>query len=277
MEFDNAIANTKIEAAQKAKADEEARLKADADAKAKAEADAAAAAEMAKKKAEFEKFIAEGDKKLGDKKYDDAINSYSAALGLDIDNATANAKIEAAQKAKTDEEARLKAEADAKAKAEADAANAAEFARKKAEFDKFINKGDQSLSSKNYTDAIAQYSSALGLDVDNAAANAQIAAAQKAKTDDAARLKAEADAKAKADADAKLAAEQAKKKAEFEASIKKGDDALGAKKFDDAIASYNTALGVKFDDATANAKIASAQKAKTDTLLPNRYGFDCGC
>jgi hypothetical protein len=264
MEVDNATANSKIEAAQKAKDDEEARLKAEADAKAKSEADAAAAAEQAKKKAEFDKFIADGDKNLGSKKYDDAINAYSAALGLEIDNVTANNKIEAAQKAKADEEARLKAEADAKAKADADAANAAELARKKAEFDKFIAKGDQGLSSKNYTDAIAQYGSALALDVDNTTANAKIAAAQKAKDEEDARLQAEADAKAKAEADAANAAERARKKAEFEKLIGQGDKSLSAKSFDEAINQYNAALGLDIDNATANTKIADAQKAKSD-------------
>jgi hypothetical protein len=263
-EVDNATANSKIEAAQKAKADEEARLKAEADAKAKSEADAAAAAEQAKKKAEFDKFIAEGDKSLFNKKYDDAINAYSAALGLDIDNATANSKIEAAQKIKADEEARLKAEADAKAKAEADAANAAELARKKLEFEKLITKGDQSLSSKNYTDAIAQYGSALAIDFDNNTANAKIAAAQKAKDDEDARLQAEADAKAKAEADAANAAELARKKAEFEKLITQGDKSLNSKNFDEALNQYNAALGLDIDNAAANAKIAAAQKAKSD-------------
>ncbi|HRG58165.1 MAG TPA: hypothetical protein PK323_04360, partial [Bacteroidia bacterium] len=264
MEVDNATANSKIEAAQKAKAEEEARLKAEADAKAKAEAEAAASAEQAKKKAEFDKFIAEGDKKLADKKYDDALNAYNAALGLEIDNATANSKIEAAQKAKADEEARLKAEADAKAKADADAAAAAELAKKKAEFDKFISKGDQSLTSKNYTDAIAEYSSALALDVDNPTANAKLSAAQKAKDDEEARLQAEADAKAKAEADAANAAELARKKAEFEKLIIQGDKSLNSKSFDEALNQYNAALGLDIDNTTANAKIAAAQKAKAD-------------
>jgi hypothetical protein len=140
------MANAKIEAAQKAKADEEASIKAEADAKAKAQADEANAAEQKRKKEDFDKFVAEGDNSLSNKKYENAINSYSAALGLNIDNAIANAKIEAAQKAKADEEASIKAEADAKAKAKADEANAAEIARKKEEFTKFISKGDQSLA-----------------------------------------------------------------------------------------------------------------------------------
>jgi membrane protein involved in colicin uptake len=58
------------------------------------------------------------------------LTAFNNALNIHFDDATANSKIESANKAKADEEARLKAEADAKAKAEADAANAAEQAKK---------------------------------------------------------------------------------------------------------------------------------------------------
>jgi tetratricopeptide (TPR) repeat protein len=264
MEVDNATANSKIEAAQKAKADEEARLKAEADAKAKSEANAAAAAENARKKADFDKFVADGDKKLDSKKYDDALNAYNAALGLEIDNTTANSKIEAAKKAKADEEARIKSESDAKAKADADAANAAQMARKKEEFEKLIAKGDQGVLSKNYTDAIAQFNAALALDIDNTTANAKIAAAQKAKDEEDARLQAEANAKAKADADAANAAEIARKKVEFEKLITQGDKSLISKSFDEALNQYNAALALDIDNTSANVKIAAAQKAKAD-------------
>ncbi|MCZ2248124.1 MAG: protein TolA, partial [Bacteroidia bacterium] len=203
-------------------------LKAEADAKAKAEADAAAAAELAKRKAEFEKFINLGDDALSNQKFDDALNAFNAALGIDYDNNTANERINKAQKAKDEEEARLKAEADAKAKAEADAAAAAELAKKKKEFEEAINKGDQSLSSKNYTDALAQYNVALNIDYDNNTANERINQAQKAKDEEEARLKAEADAKAKAEADAAAAAELARKKKEFEEAINKGDQSLSS-------------------------------------------------
>ncbi|MFN7846746.1 MAG: hypothetical protein ACK5P4_05945, partial [Bacteroidota bacterium] len=264
MEVDNPTASGKIEAAQKAKSEEEARLKAEADAKAKADADAAAIAEKARKKAEFDKFILEGDNKLGKKNFDEALNAFNAALSLDIDNSTANTKIEAAQKAKADEEARLKAEADAKSKAEADAKAAAELAKKKENFEKLIAKGDKSLEAKNYTDAIAQYGSALAVDYDNNLANTKLAAAQKAKDDEDARLAAEADAKAKADAEATAAAEKARKKSEFEKLIAEGDRSLDKKSFDDALNQFNAALGLDIDNALANARIAAAQKAKAD-------------
>jgi colicin import membrane protein len=262
--FDDATANSKIESANKAKADEEARLKAEADAKAKAEADAANAAEQAKKKADFDKAIKDGDAALASKKFDDALTAFNNALNIHFDDATANSKIESANKAKADEEARLKAEADAKAKAEADAANAAEQAKKKADFDKAIKDGDAALASKKFDDALTAFNNALNIHFDDATANSKIESANKAKADEEARLKAEADAKAKAEADAANAAEQAKKKADFEKAIKDGDAALASKKFDDALSAYNNALNIHFDDATANSKIESANKAKAD-------------
>ena len=264
MEVDNPTASGKIEAAQKAKSEEEARLKAEADAKAKADADAAAIAEKARKKAEFDKFILEGDNKLGKMNFDEALNAFNAALSLDIDNSTANSKIDAALKAKADEEARLKAEAEAKSKAESDAKAAAELAQKKENFEKLIAKGDKSLDAKNYTDAIAQYGSALAVDYDNNLANTKLAAAQKAKDDEDARLAAEADAKAKADAEAAAAAEKAQKKSEFEKLIAEGDKSLDKKSFDDALNKFNVALGLDIDNALANTRIAAAQKAKAD-------------
>ncbi|MCZ2248126.1 MAG: carboxypeptidase-like regulatory domain-containing protein, partial [Bacteroidia bacterium] len=125
-------------------------------------------------------------------------------------------------------------------KAEAEAAK--EAAKKKAEFDAAIKKGDDALNAKKFDNALSAYNDALATQVDNATANAKISSVAKAKADEEARLKAEADAKAKAEADAAAAKEAAKKKAEFDAAIKKGDEALNAKKFDNALSAYNDAL-----------------------------------
>jgi hypothetical protein len=94
-------------------------------------------------------------------------------------------------------EAQLEAEKEAEAK----------LTKKKSEFNAAIKKGDDAFALKKYDDAVKAYNTALETQVDNATANAKIAAAGKAKADEEARLKAEADAKAKADADAKNAAE----------------------------------------------------------------------
>ena len=217
LNVDNPTANAKIAEAQKAKADEEAN-------KSKEEA--------AKKKAEFDKLIKQGDDVLKGKKFDEAVAAYNQALAMKVDDATANARIAAAQKAKADEEA-LK--------------NKEEAEKKRAEFDKVIKQGDELVKAKKFDEAVGIYTQALNMKVDDAAANAKIAEAQKAK----------ADAEA-----AKNKEEFEKKKAEFDKNIKQGDEKLAAKKFDEAIGFYNTALALKVDDPAANAKIKTAQDAK---------------
>jgi hypothetical protein len=191
--------------------DLEAQLKAEAEAEAK----------LAKKKAEFDAAIKKGDDAMALKKYDDAVKAYTSALDTQVDNATANAKITSAMKTKADDEAKKKADEEAKKKAEEEAKRNAEAGKKKAEFDAAIKKGDDAVTAKKFDDAVAAYNIALATKVDDATANAKIAAAGKAKADEEARKKAEEEAKKKAEEDAKNAAANAKKKAEFDAAIKK--------------------------------------------------------
>ncbi|MCB9198276.1 MAG: hypothetical protein H6600_07445 [Flavobacteriales bacterium] len=211
---DNATANAKIKEAQDKK-------------KAKEDSDAAAA-----KKADFDKFIASGNTKLGSEDFDGAISEYQKALDTGVDNATANAKIKEAQDKK-------------KAKEDSDAA-----AAKKADFDKFIASGNTKLGSEDFDGAISDYQKALDTGVDNATANAKIKEAQ--------------DAKQKKADDASAAA----KKADFEKFIASGNTKLGSEDFDAAISEYQKALETGVDNATANAKIKEAQdkkKAKEDS------------
>ncbi|HYG51922.1 MAG TPA: hypothetical protein VD905_13515, partial [Flavobacteriales bacterium] len=222
----NAEAQKKITEAQTAKA---------ADEKA-----AAAKAEAEKKKAEFDAAIASGDGKLSSKDFAGAIAEYNKALALKIDDGLANAKIKAANDAKAlaDKEAADKALAEANAK-------------KKADFDAAIAAGDGKLSSKDFAGAVSEYQKALGMKVDDVAANAKIKAANDAKA-----------AYDKEQADKALADANAKKKADFDAAIAAGDGKLSAKDFTGAVAEYQKALALKVDDAAANAKIKAANDAK---------------
>jgi epidermal growth factor receptor substrate 15 len=298
--FDNPAANAKIKAAQDAKdADLTAKKKAEFDgyitagdgflgtkkfdeaiaqygkalamnfdnptATAKTEA-----AKTAKAKDAFDAIIVDGDAKLGAKKYDDAIAAYNKALAANFDNPAANAKIKAAQ----------------------DAKDADLTAKKKAEFDGYITAGDGFLGTKKFDDAIAQYGKALAMNFDNPTATTKTEAAKTAKAKDAfdaiivdgdAKLGAKkyddaiaaynkalaanfdnpaANAKIKAAQDAKDADLTAKKKAEFDGYITAGDAQMSAKKYDDAIAQFNKALAVNFDNTAANTKINAAQDAK---------------
>jgi tetratricopeptide (TPR) repeat protein len=230
LKIDDAAANAKIKAANDAKtaADKEA-------------ADKLAADAATKKKADFDAAISSGDGKLSSKDFAGAIADYTRALAMKIDDPAANAKIKAANDAKAtaDKEAADKALADANAK-------------KKNDFDGFITAGDGKLSSKDFAGAVAEYTKALNLKIDDQAANAKIKAAN--------------DAKANADkeaADKALADANAKKKSDFDALISSGDGKLSLKDFAGALVEYNKALASKFDDPTANAKIKEANDAKT--------------
>ncbi|CAG5078838.1 carboxypeptidase regulatory-like domain-containing protein [Parvicella tangerina] len=208
MDFDNATANAKIAEAEAAK-------------QAKEEEAAAAA-----KQEQFDQLIADGDGKLGSEDFDGAIAKYTEALDLGVDNATANAKIAEAEAAK-------------QAKEEEAAA-----AAKQEQFDQLISDGDGKLGSEDFDGAIAKYTEALDLGVDNATANAKIAeaeAAKQAKEEEAAA---------------------AAKQEQFDQLISDGDGKLGSEDFDGAIAKYTEALDIGVDNATANAKIAEAEAAK---------------
>ncbi len=206
--FDNATANSKIKEAEAAK-------------KAKEDAEAAAAL-----KEEFDQFIADGNDKLGSEDFDAAIAKYTEALNTGFDNATANAKIKEAEDAKA-------------AKEDAEAA-----AAKQEQFDQLIADGNDKLGSEDFDAAIAKYTEALDLDVDNPTANAKIKEAEDAKA-------------AKEDAEAAAA-----KQEQFDQLIADGNDKLGSEDFDAAIAKYTEALDLGVDNATANAKIKEAEDAK---------------
>jgi hypothetical protein len=229
LNVDNPTAQAKVKSAQDAKKAWE-----------QEQANKAAAEAAAAKKAEFDKFIAAGDGKLGGNEFDNAIAEYNKALALNVDNPTAQAKVKSAQDAKKAWELE---------QANKSAAEAA--AAKKAEFDKFIAAGDGKLGGNEFDNAIAEYNKALVLNVDNPTAQAKVKSAQDAKK---AWEKEQAD-KAAADANAK--------KAQFEAFLSSGDAKLGSKDFDNAVAEYNKALALNFDNPAAQAKIKAAQDAKS--------------
>ncbi len=236
------VAITKFEEALKIKKESsvETELAKARDLKAKKEAAEADAAAAAAKQAEFDGFIAAGEGKQSGEDYDGAIAQYEKALALNVDNPTANSKIQGAKDAK-------KAAEDA-AKAEADAAAAA---AKQAEFDGFIAAGEGKQSGEDYDGAIAQYEKALALNVDNPTANSKIQGAKDAK-------KAAEDA-AKAEADAAAAAA---KQAGFDGFIAAGEGKQSSEDYDGAIAQYEKALALNVDNPTANSKIQSAKDAK---------------
>ncbi|HLP10954.1 MAG TPA: hypothetical protein VK177_03420 [Flavobacteriales bacterium] len=280
--YNNDVANQKIQAAKDAKTAYD-----------KEQLDKAAAEAEAKKKEEFNKLIASGDTKVGAKNFDAGIEDYKKALSLTIDDPAATAKIEAAQAQK---ETYLKEQADQKSLAE-----------KKKLYDAEIAIATKDFSAGEFAKAIEGYKKALAIIPDDKYAAEQIVKAEtemKNKADLAAAQlqklldQADKDFTAEKYADAKgyyerylnlkgtdtyaegrireietkLAELEAsnKEKERIEAAYKdfmtKGDAALKAKKYDDAVALYEGALKVKVNDAPATAKIEEAKKAKADAL-----------
>jgi tetratricopeptide (TPR) repeat protein len=155
-------------------------------------------AQTAKSKDTFDKIIAEGDVKLGEKKYADAVATYSKALAMDYDKPAAEAKIKTCKQ--TEFDGYIKAGDDLLAQkqfdncvkeyqkalamnfdnptAEAKITNA-KNSNSKAIFDKIIADGDIKLGEKKYADAIKEYQKAVAMNLDNAAAEAKIKNANK--------------------------------------------------------------------------------------------------
>ena len=109
-------------------------------------------------------------------------------------------------------------------------------------FNQLVADADKDVKSGNYDQAIQKYEEAL-----------------KIKEDESVETKI-------ADAENKLAEleEQKKLDDQFNAAIKKGDGFLASNKFDQAIAAYNEAKGIKPDDKVPDQKIAEANKKKAD-------------
>jgi len=213
-------------------------FKDDADAKAKLADAEKKKNDFAKNKADFDKLVSEGDLASNGKKYDDAISKYEKAISI-FQDATVQSKID---KAKADRDALLSA-------AEAEK-------KKKEEFAALLLKGDGEVKSENFDNAIATFEEALILIPKEASAEAKLVDAKKKRDD---KLK-----------NNQLAEEQKKKKEEFDKLVAQGDDEMSTTSFDKAIASYTSALAIIKDDTDAKAKLADAQKKKTEADLANK-------
>jgi epidermal growth factor receptor substrate 15 len=107
---------------------------------------------------------------------------------------------------------------------------------------KLLKEGEMALADKTYDAALGKFKEVLVLDNANAVAKEKIALVEK------------------------LIADEAKNKElndKFNALVKQGDDAVTAKKYQDAITKYTEAIGLK-NDAAVNIKIDDAKKALAD-------------
>ena len=240
--------------------------------------------EKAKKDAEFNRLVAEGDEQVKQTKYTEGIGSYKLALGIKPGDAGVLAKIAEAEKLlaqsmeKEKKEAefnRLVAEGDANVKqtkyaegissyklalgikpgdagvlakiAEAEKllAQSMEKEKKEAEFNRLVAEGDANVKQTKYTEGISSYKSALGIKPGDAGVLAKIAEAEK--------LLAQS-------------MEKAKKDAEFNRLVAEGDEQVKQTKYTEGISSYKSALGIKPGDAGVLAKIAEAEKLLAQSM-----------
>jgi len=215
-----------------------------------AEKTAAKAAKKDKKRAEQEAkqreragiLIAEGDELFQADKFEKAIKKYKEALELDAENTRATAQLAIAQEAlaaqqaavRLPEEEKRRAEAEARKKRERDAAIASQ-----------LKAAEKLLARNEFRDAIAEAKEALKLDPANVDANAFLARAEQAEAQEHERLLKER--------------EQEEKHEKIAAHLRKAEDLLGQKSYEEAIAEFEAVL--KLDAANAKA-LAGVQNAR---------------
>jgi tetratricopeptide (TPR) repeat protein len=216
----------------------------DAQAKERADADAALAKQVAeKKKAEdLKNFIDKGQKALTAKQYDDAIQAFTQAKGIDPSNIDALTGLSKAQHAKEEALAQAK-------KKEGDA-------QKIAKIKEALDQGRTALAKKDFVAAGKALDAASQLDPKNPDL-------VKFKTDlQTARDGSSADAELK------------KKKAEYDKLIQSGKDALIEKEYDQAVKLFKDAGKLLPDDRAWQDNLRQAQKAADAKALAEKQQED---
>ncbi len=196
--------------------------------------------------------IAEGDGLFQEDKFERAIKKYKEALELGAENTRATAQLAIAQEALAAQQAAVRLPEEEKRRAEAEA-------RKKREHEAAIAsqlKAAENLLARNkFREAIAEAKEALKLAPANVDANAFLAKAEQAEAREQERLLQER--------------EQKEKKEKIAAHLRKAEDLLGQKSYEEAIAEFEAIL--KLDpknkalaDALAGIQDASESLAKAE-------------
>ncbi len=240
-----------------------------------------------KKEADYQKALKVGRDALAVKKYDDAIKAFNDAGKLLPDDKAWKDLVKLAEDAKKKKgqeeelqqlvsaaeadikagklEAAAKAIADAKkidpkdpgvVKASHDletalatAKNDAEKKQRQADYEKAIKAGRDALAAKKYTEAIKAFTDAGKVMPGDKDAAALLKQAQQA----------QADAQGAADAEAKKKKDEEKRSADFAKLMDQGQTQMTAKKYADAVSTYNDALKLKPGDAKASAALKNAE------------------
>ena len=240
--------------------------------------------DKAKKDAEFNRLLAEGDANVKQLKFAEGINNFKSALVIRPKDAAAETKLAEAEK--------LLAQSIDKAKQDAG-------------FNRLLAEGDANVKQLKFTEGIDNFKAALVIRPKDAAAETKLAEAEKllAQSIDKAkqdagfnRLLAEGDANVKqlkftegidnfkaalvirpkdAAAETKLAnaekllaqaLDNAKQDAEFNRLLAEGDANVKQLKFAEGINNYKSALVIRPKDAAAETKLANAEKLLAQAL-----------
>jgi tetratricopeptide (TPR) repeat protein len=266
----------------------------DFNAKNRAKVEAADAAAK-KKRDDFAVLLQKGRDALAAKKYDEAVQAFTAANQLIPDDPTGKDLLRQAQKARTDSLAAADARHEQDLRAEkvrqfvatarkaldakdfAGAEKALAEAGKLAPDDKDVLKANQDLTAARKSAAAGDKELKQRKDDYNRAMAAGKDAMQKKSYQDAANSYKEAlrlmpgdkdatdslKAAEKALADARVVADAEKKKqADFDAAMRSGGAALASKKYDDAVRAYTEALKLKPGDKDATKGLGDAKQAQ---------------
>lgn len=179
--------------------------------------------DQAKQNEEFKQLMADGDEKVTNKAYREAIETYNKALKIKPDSPDAKAQIDKVKGliAAQEEAAKQKALADALQK----------------QFNEALAKGDKLFGEQSYSDASDAFNQALKLQPDAQHPKEMLSkiqeaiAAQKTAQEEAAKQKALAEARQK----------------QFDQAISRGDSLFSVKSYPEATTAFNQALQLQPD------------------------------
>lgn len=201
---------------------------------------AAIEAAEANKKA-FDDFMAQGEQALGAADYAKAVNAFESAMGV-YNSGGGDPKDKEAAQSKYKEASDLLAEAEAEKK-------------KRADYDRLVADADKSFGREDYNEAKALYTEARNLIAEETYPMDQL---QKIKT-----ILAEQEAQAQADA-------------AYAEAMEKGRSAASGQKYDEAIARFDEALGLRAGDkdATTAREDAVRDKAAMEEAQAEQAAYD---
>jgi tetratricopeptide (TPR) repeat protein len=168
-----------------------------------------------------------------------------------------------ADKAKAQADAKMAAD---KAKADAEARKNEEEKKRMGEmYDRFMKEAQAALTGKRYDAAAKAYADALKLIPGDAAATR---GQREALALQQAAEKAKADADARMAAEARKKEEEKKRQADYSRLMTQGQNAMTAKKYDEAVKAYADALRVMPNDPAATRALADANKSLEASKTP---------